>query len=61
MYVIANIRPFGHNVGNTAINFALRNMLYETFGRLVSIIEFPASSAHEVLRKRDLPKRLFMK
>lgn len=57
MYVIANIRPFGHNVGNTAINFALRNMLYETFGRLVSVIEFPASSAHESTAKAGLTKK----
>ena len=57
MYVIANIRPFGHNVGNTAINFAIRNMIYETFGRLVSIIEFPASSAHETTAKAGLTKK----
>ena len=57
MYVIANIRPFGHNVGNTAINFAMRNMLYETFGRLVSIVEFPASSAHESTAKAGLTKK----
>ena len=43
MYTIANVHPFGHNVGNHAIHLALRQMLYETFGRLVSIIEFPAT------------------
>lgn len=43
MYTIANVHPFGHNVGNHAIHLALRQMLYEAFGRLVSIIEFPAT------------------
>lgn len=43
MYTIANIHPFGHNVGNHAIHVALRQMLYEAFGRLVSVIEFPAT------------------
>ena len=43
MYTIANIHPFGHNVGNHAIHVALRQMLYEAFGRLVSVIEFPAA------------------
>lgn len=57
MFVIANIRPFGHNVGNAAINFALRNMVYETFGRLVTIIEIPASSTHESSVKAGLTKR----
>lgn len=57
MFVIANIRPIGHNVGNTAINFALRNMLYETFGRLVTIIEFSATSVHETSAKAGLTKK----
>ena len=57
MFVIANIRPVGHNIGNSAINFALRNMLYETFGRLVTIIEFPASSKHESTAKAGLTKK----
>lgn len=43
MYTIANVRPFGHNVGNHAIHVALRQMIYESFGRIVSIIEFPAT------------------
>lgn len=43
MYTIANVHPFGHNVGNRAIHLALRGMLHEAFGRLVSIIEFPAT------------------
>ena len=47
MYTIAIIRPLGSNIGNAAINFALRNMLYDTFGRLVSIIEYPATNKHE--------------
>jgi hypothetical protein len=51
MYTIANIRPLGHNIGNHAIHFALRHMLYETFGRLVSIIDYPATSRHESTAK----------
>ena len=47
MYTIANVRPIGHNVGNHAIHFALKNMLFETFGRLVSVIEIPATSVYE--------------
>lgn len=43
MYTIANIHPFGHNVGNQAIHVALRQMLHEAFGRLVSVIEIPAT------------------
>ena len=31
MITIAIIRPFGFNVGNSAINFALRHMLYDVF------------------------------
>lgn len=54
MYTIANIRPLGYNVGNHAINFALRHMLYETFGRLVSVIEYPATSKHESTTKAGL-------
>ena len=67
MYTIANVHPFGHNVGNHAIHLALRHMLYETFGRLVSVIEFPAriisgesgssgltpASVHEINRFAD--------
>lgn len=54
MYTIANIRPLGYNVGNHAINFALRHMLYEVFGRLVSIIDYPATSKHESTTKAGL-------
>lgn len=54
MYTIANIRPLGYNVGNHAIHFALRHMLYETFGRLVSIIDYPACSKHESTTKAGL-------
>lgn len=46
MLTLAIIRPFGHNVGNHAINFALRQMLYTAFGRLVSVIEYPATGKH---------------
>lgn len=57
MYTIANIRPFGHNVGNTAISFALKNILYDTFGRLVTIIDYPATSKHESTSKAGLSKQ----
>ena len=50
MYTLANIRPFGHNVGNTAISFALKNMLQEVFGRVVSIVEYPATSKYDSSR-----------
>ncbi|OOC50950.1 polysaccharide pyruvyl transferase family protein [Thioalkalivibrio versutus] len=54
MYTIANIRPLGHNVGNHAIHFALRQMLHDTFGRLVSVIDYPATSKHESTAKAGL-------
>lgn len=54
MYTIANIRPLGYNIGNQAINFSLRHMLYETFGRLVSVIDYPATSRHESTAKAGL-------
>ena len=54
MYTIANIRPIGHNVGNHAISFALRHMLYDVFGRLVSVIDYPASNKHESTAKAGL-------
>lgn len=47
MFTIANVRPIGHNVGNHAINFCLRQLIYEVFGRYVSIIDYPASSRYE--------------
>lgn len=46
MFTIAIIRPVGHNVGNDAINFSLRHMLSEAFGRLVSIVEYPATNKY---------------
>lgn len=54
MYTIANIRPLGHNIGNHAISFVLRHMIYETFGRLVSIIDYPATNRHESTAKAGL-------
>lgn len=56
MYTIANIRPFGHNVGNAAISFALRQLLYETFGRLVTVIDYPATAKHETTAKAGLTR-----
>lgn len=54
MYTIANVRPLGYNVGNHAIHFALRSMLFDTFGRYVSIIDYPATSKHESTAKAGL-------
>ena len=54
MYTIANIRPLGHNIGNHAISFALRHMIYEAFGRLVSVIDYPATNRHESTAKAGL-------
>lgn len=41
MITLVNIRPFKSNVGNHAIHFALRQLIYEAFGRLVSIVDLP--------------------
>lgn len=57
MLTIANIRPFGHNVGNHAIGFAIRQMLYEVFGRLVTVIDYPASAKYETLANAGLSKK----
>lgn len=54
MITIANILPFGYNVGNKAISFSIRNLLYNTFGRYVSVIEYPACSHHESTTKAGL-------
>lgn len=42
MYTIANIRPMGQNVGNHAIHFGLKQLIYQSFGRLVSVIDYPS-------------------
>lgn len=42
MYTIANIRPMGQNVGNHAIHFGLKQLIYQAFGRLVSVIDYPS-------------------
>ena len=47
MFTIANIRPFGHNVGNAAISFSMKNMLHDVFGRLISVVEYPATSKYD--------------
>lgn len=57
MFTIANIRPFGHNVGNTAISFAIKNMMYDSFGRLITVIDYPATSRHETTAKAGLSKQ----
>ena len=56
MYTIAVIRPQGHNIGNHAIFFATKILLEKAFGRLVNIIEFPATSKHESTKKAGLTK-----
>ena len=50
MFTLVNIRPMGHNVGNHAISFTLKNMIHDTFGRLVSFVEYPASSKYDSSR-----------
>ena len=42
MFTIANIRPMGQNVGNHAIHFGLKQLVYQAFGRLVSVIDYPS-------------------
>lgn len=56
MFTIANVRPFGTNVGNHAINFSLRQLLYEVFGRLVSIVDIPASNGSGSANEAGLSK-----
>lgn len=46
MYILANIRPIGHNVGNDAIHFNLRRMIEDTFGRVVSIVDIAATTKY---------------
>jgi polysaccharide pyruvyl transferase WcaK-like protein len=47
MITLFNIRPKGHNIGNDAISIALRNQVYRAFGRMVNIIDIPATSLYE--------------
>ncbi|MFO7971602.1 MAG: polysaccharide pyruvyl transferase family protein [Desulfobacterales bacterium] len=47
MITIFCIRPKGFNVGNDAINFALRELLHQAFGRVVNLISLPATSTYE--------------
>ena len=46
MYILANIRPIGHNVGNDAIHFNLRRMIEDTFGRVVSVVDIAATAKY---------------
>ena len=57
MITIFNIRPKGHNIGNDAISVALRNLIYETFGRMVNIIDMPATSLYESHAKAGLSSK----
>lgn len=54
MITLFNIRPKGFNIGNDAINFALRELIYKSFGRVVNIIEIPAISYYESQVKAGL-------
>lgn len=46
MFILANIRPIGHNVGNDAIHFNLRRMIEESFGRVVSVVDIAATTKY---------------
>lgn len=57
MITLFNIRPKGHNIGNDAISIALRNQVYKTFGRMVNIIDLPATSLYESHAKSGLSSK----
>lgn len=57
MITLFNIRPKGHNIGNDAISVALRNQVYATFGRMVNIIDIPATSLYESHAKAGLSSK----
>jgi polysaccharide pyruvyl transferase WcaK-like protein len=57
MITLFNIRPKGHNIGNDAISVALRNQLYKSFGRMVNIIDVPATSLYEAHSKSGLSSK----
>lgn len=57
MITLFNIRPKGHNIGNDAISIALRNQIYEAFGRMVNIIDIPATSLYESHSKAGLSSK----
>jgi hypothetical protein len=54
MITIFNIRPKGFNIGNDAIGIALRNQVFKAFGRIVNIIDLPATSHYESHSKAGL-------
>ena len=57
MITLFNIRPKGLNIGNDAISVALRNQVYQTFGRMVNIIDLPATSLYESHSKAGLSSK----
>lgn len=57
MITLFNVRPKGHNIGNDAISVALRNQLYHSFGRMVNIIDLPATSLYESHSKAGLSSK----
>ena len=57
MITLYNVRPKGHNIGNDAISVALRNQLYKTFGRVVNIIDIPATALYESHAKAGLSSK----
>lgn len=58
MLTLFNIRPKGFNIGNDAINVALRELVHSAFGRVVNIIELPAVSTYESQAKAGLTARM---
>ena len=57
MITLFNVRPKGHNIGNDAISIALRNQVFKTFGRMVNIIDIPATSLYESHSKAGLSSK----
>ena len=57
MITLFNIRPKGHNIGNDAISIALRDQVYKAFGRMVNIIDIPATSLYESHAKAGLSSK----
>ncbi|ERJ17543.1 Colanic acid biosynthesis protein WcaK [Salinisphaera shabanensis E1L3A] len=47
MITIFCIQPKGFNVGNAAINLAMKRMAYEQFGRLVNLVSIPATPKYD--------------
>lgn len=57
MITLYNVRPKGHNIGNDAISVALRDQVYKAFGRMVNIIDVPATALYESHAKAGLSSK----